>query len=467
MIDAIAEPYQKLAACRSMTRDWEVQHKPRRVLMISWAFPPAGGSGVQRSTKFAKYLPCFGWKPIVWTADRILDLPRDDSLLTDLPQGTDVRRGHYPDPLNSLCRWMKRAPSNKQGGLRSAANWRIERILVGLRNRLVPDPAVFWALGSYLACRRIIRNERVDVIYSTFSPPSNHLLGWMLKQSTGLPWVADFRDVWTTDYCYPEYGSMRKWIDRKLEKAFLEKADAVIGVTDKQSQEFCEIVPEHAAKIFTITNGADAADFAHLDHPTARQQLHGPDTRFVLGYVGWFLHNRLCDGLLEGLSKFCRWVQNDTHEFEFRIVGTLSRDMQRILSSHGIDATATGYLPHTEAIRHTVSVDALLLPTPPGDAGDKTTGGKTFEYLISGRPILVVGPSQHGEGASLVRNCHAGVCVASSEDNVFIALKDLWEKWKSGKLPEGCTRERFAPYTRRNITARLATVLDATMGVCQ
>ncbi len=435
-----------------------------KVLMVSWAFPPAGGSGVQRSAKFAKYLPAWGWEPIVWTTDRIVDLPYDESLLSDLPAELDIRRGHNPDPFNYLRRVLsfgeKRGKQADRWDWRSGYNWRLARLLAKMREIMIPDPGILWVLGSFLKCRRIIEREGIDVIYSTYSPPCNHLLGWMLKKATGKPWVADFRDLWTQDYCYPYNGSFRKKIDWRFEKLFLENADVVISVTDGQAAKFRESIAGDKEKVITITNGVDMADFDVLDRSRLRSQLHGSEGKFLLTFVGWFLQNRLGNGLLEGLGRFAEWVKTQDGEYEFRIVGTLSRDMTRILSRHGIEVTSTGYVPHAEAIKHLVAADVLLLPASPGIIGDTCIGGKTYEYLASGRPILLDAPSETGETFRLLRECDSGECVVSTPENVFGALQRLWRRWRVGDLPPGCSAEKIEPMTRENLAGRLASILD-------
>ncbi len=435
-----------------------------KVLMISWAFPPAGGSGVQRSAKFAKYLGCWGWEPIVWTADRIVDLPEDKSLLTDLPGGLDIRRGKNPDPCNCVCDILgfgKQDGSGAQRGkIARALEWRFQRIMSRLRAGLIPDPAVFWVLTSFFECRRIIEREGIDVIYSTYSPPSNHLLGWLLKKVSGLPWVADFRDLWTKDYCYPDYGRVHKWLDRKFEGKFLEDADAVIGVTQGQSEIFRDSITSNKEKVVTISNGVDAEDFERMNRREVRARLHGAEDCFVLSFVGWFLQNRIGEGLLEGLGRFSKWVKKREGHFEFRVVGKISNDMLDLFNKHDIEVRATGYLPHDKAIEYLVATDVLLLTASPGVIGDTCAGGKSYEYLASGRPILVAAPSENGVAYKLVKECDAGVAVVCSEKAIFEALKNLWLKWADGELPNGCSAEKLKPLTRKHLTGELADVLN-------
>ncbi len=431
----------------------------RRVLMISCAFPPTGGPGVQRSAKFAKYLPEFGWTPTVWSADHLPDLPRDESLVGELPSKLDVRRRPIRDPRPG---WRKSFGSGaKRGGLGlgAALAWRADRWLTRLYTHMVPDHLAPWALGSYRACRRLIEREGIEAIYSTYSPASNHLLAWMLHRATGKPWIADFRDLWTDDYCYPFRGRFRERLDRRLESAFLNAADVVIGVTESQTAILRSRAPADGAKFLTITNGADPDDFAPIDRAAARAELHGPEERFVLTFTGWFLSDRVPGALIEGVTRFGQWVKQQRGAFEFRVVGAISEDMQRRFAEAGVTVRAPGYKPHAEAVREMVAADVLLLLSPDGPNGRTLLPGKMFEYLAAARPVLLVAPEGSCESATLLERCAAGVRVEAGAESICSALERLWSQWREGCLPPGCAPEHLAPLTRRNLTARLAGAL--------
>ena len=480
-----------------------------RVLMICCAFPPTGGPGVQRSAKFAKYLADFGWRPTVWAARKLNGLPRDESLLADLPPDLDVRRYPSGDPhdtarvqhdrgrtgavfgraawANLLARGSRRSPRASwplpmppagrpiaHGRLphpsaslstparatqwHNAIDWRLDRLTMALMKRMVPDPMVFWALRSYAGLRRIIEEEQIDVIYSTFSPPSNHLLAWLLKRRTGRPWVADFRDLWTDDYVY-EGGRWRRWIDRWLEDRFLASADAVVAVTDRQRDILSAHLSDHRDKFVTVSNGVDAADFDGLDRERIRETMRGADHRFVLVFTGWFLSNRVDRGLIEGVAHFADWMRKRGERFEFRVVGAISEWMKASFADCGVDLVTTGYLPHDRAVEHTVSADVLLLPAPSGRNGHSLIPAKVFEYLAAGSPILVVGPP-NGEGQRIVERCQAGICVDSEPQAVCSALQRLWRRWKADPRPQGCPPEKLTPYARKELTRRLADLFN-------
>jgi glycosyltransferase involved in cell wall biosynthesis len=425
--------------------------RTRRVLMLCCAFPPTGGPGVQRSAKFAKYLPHWGWIPTVWSANRLRDLPLDATLLADLPAELNIVRTAASDPRDTFERLLGRLP------------WRLDNLLLRALRRIPLDHQVIWALRSYRACRDLIANEGIDVIYSTYSPPSNHLLGWLLRRATGKPWVADFRDLWTHDYCYPHRG-LRRWIERGWERRFVETADAVIGVNPAQTTVLAGLAPERRERFYTVTNGFDTADLAGVDPAAARARLHGPADQFVLAFSGTFHSDRVAEGFLDGLASFARRGAGNDKPCVLRVVGKISTAMLNALRATGLPIECTGYVAHHEAIAHLYAADALLLLAPGGAAGESLLPAKLFEYLASGRPILAVVPSENSQAARFVTDCDAGMCVHPTANDVERALSEFSSLHAAHALPHGCAPSRLVPFTRKHLAARLAEILDSVEG---
>ena len=422
---------------------------PRRVLMLAAAFPPTGGAGVQRSVKFAKYLPRVGWLPTVWTVDRIDGLPEDPTLLADLPEDVMVQRSVR---AGSLRAWHRRIRNRGSSRFAGALEWRLRRFL---SRQPWPDDYVGWARASVQPLVRLIAEQSIDVIYSTFSPASNHLLGLALKRRTGLPWVADFRDLWTDDLRYREPGARRHRANRRLESKILEFADAVVGVTPRQTAILAEHLPDRRRKFVTITNGFDPADFEVKE--ASRPAAQG---KFVLAFVGRFDRRRADDRLLAGLQRFAAEVGTQGDRFVFRVVGHADKVTLGKLRSSGVDHVFTGYRPHAEAIDEMRAADALLISTEAtGPNATSVINGKLFEYLASGRPILVVGP-EGGECERIVRSCGAGLTVGFDADEIAGALRTLFRAWQQGRPTTGCQPHRLGPYSRITLARNLGSVLD-------
>lgn len=241
--------------------------RDRKILMIVYAFPPSGGSSVERSAELAKFLPQFGWLPTVWTADEVGGLPRD-------PAFCDVLTPEVAEP-----------PRNTGSGilatrrtLRGFANARAGEGLTAVASRFAkavdcrleawqsttshPDACILQARRSIGPLMRRIRSERFDVIYSTFSPTSNHWLARELKRRTNLPWVADFRGQLADDGRYREPTLQRRAAHRQLEQEILEAADVVITVSERQRRILADLIPAKRDKFTTLTNGFDPGDCA-------------------------------------------------------------------------------------------------------------------------------------------------------------------------------------------------------------
>lgn len=427
------------------------------MLMVSCMFPPTGGPGVQRPAKFAKYLPDFGWSPTVWAINRINGMPRDPSLLSDLPD--DVMIHARPD--SSKARAMRRRIRSliDTRGVASkfakAVDWRLE---AWLARKPIPDDYVAWAKASVKPLCRLIRKERIDVIYSTSPPHSNQWLALALKRETNLPWVADFRDLFTDNYLYEEASPKRRIAHGRLEEEFLERADVVVGVTDRQTAILSDHVPTLRHKFLTITNGFDPADFSGLQVGQCSDGM-----RFVLAHVGRFDHRRMNDAWFNGLKRFVTSLGSDRERFMLRIVGHASSETHKKAAATGVASTFTGYISHAEAVREMRSADALLLNIPHGPNGDSVIAAKVFEYLAAQQPILVVGP-QGGECEKIVQSCEAGLTVGFDEQAISDALGRLYNAWRAGTPIRGCSKERLDPYSRVALARKLASVLDGLVG---
>ena len=423
----------------------------RRALMIAAAFPPTGGPGVQRSAKFAKYLPSFGWLPTVWTVEHLEGLPVDATLSDDLPDCVSIHRTPAMGGTGPIRRHLRSLGSSSGlvGRVASGIEWRLS----GLRDRRsLPDKLADWARVQVGPVCDVVARQGIEVIYSTFSPASNHLLGLHVKRRTGLPWVADFRDLWTDDYRYVA-PPRRRHGHRRLEQEILETADAVVGVTKRQTEVLAGHVPETPDKFVTITNGFDPDDFGRVG--TVFRDLGF----FVLGHVGRFDRWRSSEAWFAGLRGFVQQLGGDAGRFRLHVVGHCSGEARQRLLETGATCCFTGHVSHEEAVRSMLAADALLLNIPDGPNADSVIPGKQFEYLASGRPILVVGPAG-GECERLVADCGAGLTADFNAARITSALARLFEAWRNGTPYQGCPAERLAEFSRATLAGKLAAVLD-------
>lgn len=431
--------------------------------MIAYAFPPTGGSGVQRSAKFAKYLPQYGWHPTVWTVDGADGLPRDETLCHDLPPEATILANNGCGGVRSLRRSLRGFANARTGeGLSGVASrfaraveWRLENWLT---TNCFPDDCIGWARRSLGTLRARLAGENFDVLYSTYSPASNHWLALELKKCSGLPWVADFRDLWTQDCRYRANSPARRAADRRLEQEILETADAVIGVSPRQTEILARLVPSHADRFLTITNGFDPDDF--LWH---RRGVRSSGEQFTLGYIGRFDLSQTPDSWFAALRRFIDEIGPDREKFVLRIAGHVNRTAQAKLLATGAQCEIQGYLPHSEAISAMCHADALLLCSPSGPNGDTIIPAKMFEYLATGRPILTIGPA-NSICEQMVQAAGAGVSADFEETSMVNALHRVFGAWRSGAAIQGASRDSIEEFSRVRLTERLAGVFDQLSG---
>ncbi len=424
--------------------------------MIAAAFPPAGGAGVQRSVKFAKYLPKLGWRPIVWTVEQYVGLPEDETMLHDLPSSVDVHRGRRESL--SLKHSTANATSPKLRSLAARAWNGFGRYMMWVSpgsQRGFPDEFSKWAHDSIPPLVELIEMEGIDAIYSTFSPASNHLMGLLLKKRTGLPWVADFRDLWTDDYRYQEKSAVWRAKSRELETEILRSADRVVGVTPSQTKILASRIPSSASKFHTIPNGFDPTDFAHLQQAPNRNR----NDKFVLGYIGRLDRWVTKPELFEGIARFACRLNGQQKEFVFRITGHASNDVLQQLIERDIPYCNEGYKSHAEAIEAMQSASALLVCGPHGTNGETTVPGKLYECLGSGMDILCVSMPE-SECATIVEKCEAGITTLFDAGQIERALCRLHSAWRNGEDIHHRRAHRIDKYTRLNTTKQLADLLD-------
>lgn len=408
----------------------------RKVLLIAYYFPPIGGSGVQRPTKFVKYLPEFGWQPYVISTDRPYGdgaEGRDETLLADIPPGVSVWRvpTPQPQPVHRLAQWVGWRPRQAAataaiiGAPAESPARTVEALPLSTRLRralLAPlylvqdppvDPALYWALRIVPLAREIIRRERIDVVLTTVPPWSALIAGALLRRLTGRPWVADFRDPWTdNEFTYAPTPRRRRF-DELLERRLLDAADAVISVTPPCLEGLRRKTRRDDKPFVLIPNGWDRDDFPDLAAVRAGLPPPAPaDGRIVLLHPGSAYQGEPLP-LLAALDRLAtEGVALDRLCFHF--IGYVHpADRQAIAGSpHArLFRLDPQRVPHDEALRLMREAHVLLLLLR---RGSSASSGKIFEYMVSGRPVLASGAPE-GVAGQMVRACGIGRVVAPED----------------------------------------------------
>jgi len=410
-----------------------------RVLLVTMYFPPAGGGGVARPTKLAGHLAELGFDVHVLAPDDSKWLYRDDELT--IPPNVKVHRVKYHGPKGRL-------PAEELHGL-DGLDRTLRQAALFSRRLLVPDEFVSWGLTAIPAARRIVRDEKIDVLVTTSPPASVNLIGAAVKQVTGVYWVADLRDSVAAN---PDRRVDRLAVRLKEEtqegvaKLVARWADAVVTVSDEISREMREL---GAQRVETIPNGCDFDDFEGLEYH--------PGERFRITHTGTFFGHRDPRPFLSALAE----VDGDVVA---RFVGGLRSSDREFADRLGLGdrIEEIEHVPRRSALELQRASDALLLLLPDaGGRGKTVPSGKIYEYLAAERPILAAVPTD-GVAAELVRRADAGVVVAPDDVAALkSAISGLRARWQKGALENGSLPQELKDeLSRRTRSQEFADLLE-------
>lgn len=417
----------------------------KRLLIISYYWPPTGGSGVQRWVKFSKYLPEHGWQPVIYTPENPERLAYDESLLADIPECTEVIRRRIVEPYGLYrklfgCSGGEVNPLNSSG---KSLKSKLSRVLRG--NLFIPDPRVSWVRGSVRFLKKYLREHPVDAVVTTGPPQSMHLIGRGLKRSLGLPWIADFRDPWTRMFYY-KHLCLSKFADRKhhrLEQGVLDEADLVLAVSPPVRDDF---QAQTRTPVHLITNGYDEDDFP-VREPGSRK-----DGKFRIVHTGLFAADGNPLKLWDALARRCREDEDFAQRLEIRLAGKTDAPVLEAIRERGLGAQLVdlGYLPHSRVVQEQQDADLLILPLRHEPEYDKVLPGKIFEYIASGRPVLGIG-QEDGAAAAILRDSGAGRMYDWDREDKFLEFMDM-----DHEAAEGAAR-----YSRKALTRQLVEELES------
>ena len=435
----------------------------KRVLIISYYWPPTGGSGVQRWVKFAKYLPSEGWQPVIYTPENPEQLAVDASLEKDVPAEAEIIKTHITEPYEIYKKILRRSGHSKEAVEVNPVNARSKSILqkaaMWVRGNLFrPDPRCMWIRPSVKYLKKYLKEHPVDLIVSTGPPQSMHMIGMKLARETGLPWIADFRDPWTKIFYFKHLSMTRmteKWHHR-MEKRVLDSADVVVAVSPLVQQEF-QVMTQTPVEL--ITNGFDECDFTGERN---READGGPDKPFIITHTGLFAADGNPTMLWKALAEKCSRDEAFSKALEIRLIGKTDPQITEAIEAAGIGGKVTdmGYQPHNIAVEEQRKASLLILPLRKEPEYKAVLPGKVFEYLASWRPVLGIGQS---DGAmSIILNTTKTGVVLDWEDKVSIArFIDLcWRNHLEGRL--FVDDADISQFTRRKLTSRMAQLFEKT-----
>jgi len=431
----------------------------KRVLIITYYWPPSGGIGVQRWLQFSKNLADNGWEPVIYTAKDAAYPIIDENNLKQVPEGIEIHRVKAPEPNNLLSFFRKKGEKSKgvyklqqQSNVKTSP---VKKLMWFIRgNFFIPDARVFWIRRSVKYLDAYLAKNKIDAIVSTGPPHSCHVIGLKLNQKHGTPWVSDFRDPWTS-MDYLKQMSLQKFAIKKharLEKAVLEGSTNVIVVGRTIQKEFQE---NYNVESEVICNGYNSSD--------ETLQPDSLDTKFTIVHTGSFMHYRNTDELWAGLSELVRENESLAKHLEIKLVGNVAPIVLDSIERFGLTdyLNLIAHVDHQAAKLIQRSAQLLLLPIDRIENAEFVITGKLFEYLQAKRPIVMIGPA-HGDAADIIRLCSAG-SVINFEDIQLVkkVVTDKYEKFLNQS--NDCHSTGIDQFSYVQLTKRVVEVLEKSI----
>lgn len=432
----------------------------RRVLVISYYWPPSGGSGVQRWVKFAKYLPSFGWQPVIYTPENPERTSTDSTLAAEVPADTEIIKTKIIEPYNLYRKLMGKNSSTdiKSFTGNSEVNpingqektWKQKLSLFIRGNLFIPDPRVLWVEPSVRYLKDYLKKHPVDAIVSTGPPQSMHLIGLKLSKATGLPWLADFRDPWTKMF-YFKHLELSPWAEKqhhKLEQQVLDGATRVIAVSPLVMEEFKAMTK---TPVELITNGFDDEDF---------KKMPERDGYFNITHTGLFAADGNPETLWKALADKAKEDPAFRSSLRIRLAGKTDKEIIDSIEAAGLgdNLKNLGYQSHAVAVQEQMGASMLILPLRKEPEYRAVLPGKLFEYLASRRPVLGIGQTD-GAMAKIIKETSSGVVYDWDEGKKIRQWIDFcWDEFLDGG-PEDNSSD-ISAYSRKATASKMASLLN-------
>lgn len=423
----------------------------KKVLIITYYWPPAGGPGVQRVLKFAKYLPEFGWEPIILTVENGEYPAIDESLLNEIPAAIKIYKTKSFEPFILYRKFSGEDKPIPVGVLAQSDISLKKRVANFIRlNLIIPDAKIGWKIPALKKGYEILSIENPDLIFSTSPPPTAHLIAKSLSKKSKLNWVADLRDPWSKIHYYNRRSFISAKLDEKLERFILKSADAVTTV----SKNFSLLIESEENKTIIIPNGFDNEDI-ELTNTEAKYE-----SSFKIAYVGGLNENRFYLNFFEALRDFVHNSNLTAKDIKLTLAGSIAENCLNKIEKtlgHVVSFEYKGYLEHPDALKLMNNANLLLLFTEKVSNYEGHIPGKIFEYLASGKFIL--GIEKSGSDIQNILKEVDGGLVVSEGHNFELLFKELYLKWKSDEL-KGADHKQIEKYSRKYLTGQLAQLFD-------
>ncbi len=419
-----------------------------KVLIITYYWPPAGGSGVQRWLKFVKYLRAYGIEPVIYTVDTEYVI-EDKSLRKEVPDDIEVIRRPIFEP-NSLFSVFGRKNKKQSGGFLNPNPSIFGKLLQYIRaNYFIPDARKYWVKPSVKYLTKYLQENNINLVISTGPPHSMHLIGLALKEKLGVKWVADFRDPWTEIDYFHQLPLTQKSREKhlKLERQVVSRSDTVIVVGKTMKQNFEKYNPA----TYVITNGYDS---------DISETVHNLDVPFTITHIGMMNADRNPKVLWNVLKELCEEYPEFKKDLKVQLIGKLASEVKEsmsILNENNVEIIS--YVSHQEARLFQQRSQLLLLVINKVPSAKGIITGKIFEYLQANRPILGIGPVD-GDAAEIIEATNAGAMIDfDDEKSLKRSILEYYEKYRSGTLDSN--NVNVEKYHRKELAKELSVILKS------
>ena len=423
----------------------------KKILIITYYWPPSGGPGVQRWLKFVKYLPEFGVQPIVYIPENPTYPIVDENLSKEVSEKAIILKHEIFEPYQLASLFSKNKTKKISSGIipNQKKQSLLDKVFLWIRGNLfIPDARIFWVKPSVAYLEKYILENDIDTIITSGPPHSLHLIGLELKLKLNVKWFADFRDPWTT-IGYHKSLRLSNYAANKhksLESQVLNTADIIIVTSKTTKAEFEAITTKPIA---VITNGYD----------TEKVDKEALDSKFSLAHIGSFLSERNPLILWESLVELINEIPDFKSNLEIKLIGAVSQEVLETISEFGLNSYLNnlGYVSHSEAIAHQRKSQVLLLIEINSEDTKSIIPGKLFEYMVSNRPIIAIGPSG-SDFAEIITTTNTGVFFDYSEKmKLKSVLLGFYNQYLDGKLQSNAVG--LQQYSRKSLTEKLVELI--------
>jgi glycosyl transferase family 4/glycosyl transferase family 1 len=420
----------------------------KKALIITYYWPPAGGSGVQRWLKFTKYLRDFGVEPIIYTVKNPNYPIFDKSLENDIPKGIEILKQPIWEPI-SLFSIVSKKKKESAGFLNPNPSFFGKLLQYVRANYFIPDARKFWVKPSINYLINYLKKNKVDIVISTGPPHSTHLIGLGLKEQLNVKWIADFRDPWTDiDYFY-QLPLTKKAIKKHhyLEKKVLQNADTVLVVGKTMKENY----KKFNKNVLIITNGFDS------DLTNERSKL---DSKFTLTHIGLMNADRNPSMLWQVLADILNDNKEFLNDFKLKLIGKVDASVKNDILKHKLSNSVQiiDYVSHNKVIEFQNKSQVLLLIVNNVPSANQIITGKIFEYLMAKRPILAIAPTK-GDLSEIISKTNSGDVIEFNDaKKLKSTILDLYSKFKQKKLT--IDSKNIEQFHRRELTKQVSEIIN-------